>query len=380
MHRGYAAKRNKTGGSHQRHCRADAINTRSHRRHRGAAGSYVRMDHSAHRRGAPLPGGARRTTDRPRRASVQRRPGTRRHTARRYRPRAGGDHDTRRDHPPRRATGRRRNRRARSGSNGHRRGLHRFPLGPRPRGGTNRVRSRRNSCGGRGGPDRVTAGIFGDGVGAAVLQAVAGPTRFGPIILGADGGAGDAIITPRPAGPVQMDGQATFRRAVSTLAETSREALALAATSLDEVDLAVFHQANTRITQKVAQELGLPQTASSTASRNTETRPPPHSQSPSHTPKTADNYTRATKYCSPPSVRGSPGAPPSWSGAHKAAARSASPNGRLACDQTDGTGCPIPEDFAGTRRTKADRHDAGCSRVAGPIPESNDARSASQIR
>lgn len=91
-----------------------------------------------------------------------------------------------------------------------------------------------------------------------MLQAVAGPTRFGPIILGADGGAGDAIITPRPAGPVQMDGQATFRRAVSTLAETSREALALAATSLDEVDLAVFHQANTRITQKVAQELGLP--------------------------------------------------------------------------------------------------------------------------
>jgi 3-oxoacyl-[acyl-carrier-protein] synthase III len=106
--------------------------------------------------------------------------------------------------------------------------------------------------------DRTTAGIFGDGSGAVVVQSVSGPPRFGPFVLRADGAAGKAIVAPRPAGPVRMDGQTTFRRAVASLAEASRQALALAGATLDEIDLAVYHQANSRITQRVAEELGLP--------------------------------------------------------------------------------------------------------------------------
>jgi 3-oxoacyl-[acyl-carrier-protein] synthase-3 len=63
--------------------------------------------------------------------------------------------------------------------------------------------------------DRVTAGIFGDGAGAVVVRAVQGDSQVGPFVLEADGAAGDAIVTPWPAGPVRMEGQRTFRRAVA---------------------------------------------------------------------------------------------------------------------------------------------------------------------
>jgi 3-oxoacyl-[acyl-carrier-protein] synthase III len=106
--------------------------------------------------------------------------------------------------------------------------------------------------------DPVTAGIFGDGAGAAVLEAVPGPSRFGPFVMGSDGAAGSAIVAPRPAGPVTMDGQATFRRAVDTLEHVARRAAELAGAALDSIDLAVFHQANQRITRSVTERLGLP--------------------------------------------------------------------------------------------------------------------------
>ncbi|MEA2392354.1 MAG: 3-oxoacyl-[acyl-carrier-protein] synthase [Solirubrobacteraceae bacterium] len=106
--------------------------------------------------------------------------------------------------------------------------------------------------------DPVTAGIFGDGAGAVVIEAVTGPPRFGPFVMGADGAAGSAIVTPRPAGPVTMDGQATFRRAVDTLEDVSRRAAELAGAPIQSIDLAVFHQANGRITKSVRERLGLP--------------------------------------------------------------------------------------------------------------------------
>jgi len=106
--------------------------------------------------------------------------------------------------------------------------------------------------------DPTTAGIFGDGVGAVVLQAVDGPPRFGPFVMGTDGAEGSAIVTPRPQGPVRMDGQRTFRRAIDTLVDVSRRAAALDGTSLEQLDLAVFHQANGRITRQVTERLGLP--------------------------------------------------------------------------------------------------------------------------
>jgi 3-oxoacyl-[acyl-carrier-protein] synthase-3 len=106
--------------------------------------------------------------------------------------------------------------------------------------------------------DRITAGIFGDGAGAVVVCAVGGASRVGPFILEADGAEGDAIHTPQPAGPVRMDGQRTFRRAVESLVDVSQRAAALAGVELAEIDLAVMHQANARITRAVAERLELP--------------------------------------------------------------------------------------------------------------------------
>jgi 3-oxoacyl-[acyl-carrier-protein] synthase-3 len=107
--------------------------------------------------------------------------------------------------------------------------------------------------------DRVTAGIFGDGAGAVVVRAVDGGTNVGPIILEADGTEAEAILTPRPAGPVHMDGQRTFRRAVDSLVDVAHRATALAGTTVQEIDLAVLHQANSRITRAVAERLELPE-------------------------------------------------------------------------------------------------------------------------
>ncbi len=106
--------------------------------------------------------------------------------------------------------------------------------------------------------DKVTAGIFGDGVGAVVVQAIDGPSRVGPTVMGSDGGEGDAISTPRPAGPVHMEGQRTFRRAVECLTSSAREAVERAGMHMDDIDLFVPHQANGRITRAVGDELGLP--------------------------------------------------------------------------------------------------------------------------
>ncbi|MCW2983398.1 MAG: ketoacyl-ACP synthase, partial [Conexibacter sp.] len=106
--------------------------------------------------------------------------------------------------------------------------------------------------------DRVTAGIFGDGAGAVVVRAVDGDSRVGPFVLEADGAAGDAIVTPWPAGPVRMEGQRTFRRAVDSLVDVALRTTALAGTTVADIDLAVLHQANARITAAVGERLALP--------------------------------------------------------------------------------------------------------------------------
>jgi 3-oxoacyl-[acyl-carrier-protein] synthase-3 len=106
--------------------------------------------------------------------------------------------------------------------------------------------------------DRVTAGIFGDGAGAVVVRAVDGDSQVGPFVLEADGAAGDAIVTPWPAGPVRMDGRRTFRRAVDALVDVALRTTALAGTTVADLDLAVLHQANARITAAVGERLQLP--------------------------------------------------------------------------------------------------------------------------
>ena len=105
--------------------------------------------------------------------------------------------------------------------------------------------------------DRRTAGLFGDGAGAAVL-APSGPGLIGPIALRSDGARGDLIQADHDDRLVRMDGRATFRAAVAAMSDTTQQVVSDAGLSLEEIDLFVYHQANSRIISAVGERLCLP--------------------------------------------------------------------------------------------------------------------------
>ncbi|HZU59716.1 MAG TPA: 3-oxoacyl-[acyl-carrier-protein] synthase III C-terminal domain-containing protein, partial [Solirubrobacteraceae bacterium] len=106
--------------------------------------------------------------------------------------------------------------------------------------------------------DRDTAALFADGAGAAVVSAQLGRTgAIGPVVLHSDPAGADLIRLER-AGRISMRGQETFRAAVSCLSTVTQEALEAAGVPAQEIDLFVYHQANSRIIRAVGQRLGLP--------------------------------------------------------------------------------------------------------------------------
>ncbi|WP_030568399.1 beta-ketoacyl-ACP synthase III [Streptomyces aureocirculatus] len=122
--------------------------------------------------------------------------------------------------------------------------------------------------------DRSTAVIFGDGAGAVVLRAgdPAEPGALGPFDLGSDGGREDLITVPSggsrqrlsgvPPQPADryfaMDGKEVFRHAVQRMSASARAVLDRAGWAPRDVDHLVGHQANLRITNHVADEVGIP--------------------------------------------------------------------------------------------------------------------------
>jgi len=105
--------------------------------------------------------------------------------------------------------------------------------------------------------DKRTAALFGDGAGALVLS-VEADGHVGPVVLGADGSCADLITADRLNGHLQMNGHDTFVQAVRRLTEATLGACADAGERLDEIDLFVFHQANSRILTALAEQLELP--------------------------------------------------------------------------------------------------------------------------
>ena len=106
--------------------------------------------------------------------------------------------------------------------------------------------------------DRDTAPLFADGAGAAVVSRAADQgATVGPVLLRADPAGADLIRLER-SGRIQMRGQETFRAAVGALADVTREALHAGGLGLRDIDLFVYHQANSRIIRAVGQRLGLP--------------------------------------------------------------------------------------------------------------------------
>jgi 3-oxoacyl-[acyl-carrier-protein] synthase-3 len=106
--------------------------------------------------------------------------------------------------------------------------------------------------------DRGTASVFADGAGAVVLTAVPGASRIGPVVLGADGASAGHIRVARQQPLIEMDGHETFRHAVRRLAQSTEEAATAAGLTLEEIDLFVYHQANSRILAAVGELLALP--------------------------------------------------------------------------------------------------------------------------
>jgi 3-oxoacyl-[acyl-carrier-protein] synthase-3 len=104
--------------------------------------------------------------------------------------------------------------------------------------------------------DRNTAALFGDGAGAIVVTAGA-PGELGPVVLGSDGSRAELIVADRETQLLAMDGHETFKQAVKRLAEASTAACEAAEVALGDLDLYVYHQANTRILATLADRLEL---------------------------------------------------------------------------------------------------------------------------
>ncbi|MCO4768409.1 MAG: ketoacyl-ACP synthase III [Deltaproteobacteria bacterium] len=119
--------------------------------------------------------------------------------------------------------------------------------------------------------------LFGDGAAAAVISASDDP-KVGVLqsCLHADGAGAELLWIQNPGSrefphraPESMyedksvypgmDGRAVFKWATRKLPEVIREALDKSGYELDDIDVLVPHQANMRINQMVAKQLGFPQ-------------------------------------------------------------------------------------------------------------------------
>jgi len=119
--------------------------------------------------------------------------------------------------------------------------------------------------------DRNTCVLFGDGAGAVVVGKGAEGSGILSTHLHANGGLSDMIQVPgggsrEPASEkvlqekrcfIKMKGNETFKIAVKSMEEATKEALDANKLTMDDVDLFIPHQANMRILNAVSQRLGL---------------------------------------------------------------------------------------------------------------------------
>jgi 3-oxoacyl-[acyl-carrier-protein] synthase III len=116
--------------------------------------------------------------------------------------------------------------------------------------------------------DRSISFLLGDGAGAAVV----GPSDtvgIGPTVWGSDGSKWDAVGMDRPFKEafddpegefptLRQDGQTVFRWAVWEMAKVAAHALEVSGITAEELTAFVPHQANMRIIDEFAKQLGLP--------------------------------------------------------------------------------------------------------------------------
>jgi 3-oxoacyl-[acyl-carrier-protein] synthase III len=110
--------------------------------------------------------------------------------------------------------------------------------------------------------DRSTCVIFGDGAGAAVVEAVsesAAAPGIGPVVWGSEPDKGDAVSIDGWHPTIRQQGQTVFRWATTKIAPIAREACDRAGVDPRELAGFVSHQANLRIIEAIAAKLGAPQ-------------------------------------------------------------------------------------------------------------------------
>lgn len=100
--------------------------------------------------------------------------------------------------------------------------------------------------------------LFGDGAGAAVLGPCdSSDNGIGPVAWGSDGSKADYIAVPDWGRYLGMNGQAVFRWATEQVSLVSRQACELAGVAPEELAAFIPHQANLRIIDAAARQLGL---------------------------------------------------------------------------------------------------------------------------
>jgi 3-oxoacyl-[acyl-carrier-protein] synthase-3 len=122
--------------------------------------------------------------------------------------------------------------------------------------------------------DRSTCILFGDAAAGALLVAeeadAQGVTGFLGFELGADGSGGHDLVVPaggsrQPLGAVdapgdaciQMNGREVFRFATRVMVDSCTRMLEAVEMGIDEVDLLIAHQANSRIIDHAVPKLGI---------------------------------------------------------------------------------------------------------------------------
>lgn len=120
--------------------------------------------------------------------------------------------------------------------------------------------------------NKKTFPLFGDGAGAVLLGSRLDKTSTTTYTLGADGSGKDLLRIPAGGSRLpmtaelladdkqymEMDGRSVFKWAVRLLADTVRDVLESAELTVDDLDLIVLHQANQRIIDAAADDLGIP--------------------------------------------------------------------------------------------------------------------------
>jgi 3-oxoacyl-[acyl-carrier-protein] synthase-3 len=106
-------------------------------------------------------------------------------------------------------------------------------------------------------PTSKTAMLFADGAGATVMTPTSGASRIGPVLLRADGSKAEHLVAYHFERTLHMNGHETFKHAVTSMTEVTRDAIAAAELTLDQIDLFVYHQANARILRSVGERLGI---------------------------------------------------------------------------------------------------------------------------